>query len=593
MPLRQSRLARLERRLGLPRLLLLGLGLASLAAVAGAQDERSGSTLVCIPLADGAEDSGDLYRCVPATVVGQDIVATATPATLTLGRDEYEGLLQEIASLRTALARSSGSALVPPLPAAGAAGPPADLSEGSPQPTNDLLWRTPQGEPPPPPTVAPPPERRFSLLDANVGAGDGGNATFGFKGRYFSRFGDHRAVQAEGSFLYYDERREIELDLGLVHRIRDFQLGLFGSAKHLGFRDFEDAATLAQAAVTADWIFHRGRLGLFGSAGVHDRDVVDRRLLRRNVQLVTFVEVVDQMGISGSFHVFDDVYVEGNAAYLIAADSRRETGGLLRFVYPVSPRWAFTAEGSWNDTLISSSNDQARFALGMRTGTWLGPQELASLTTAAPVEIPQVRYEVRTRERRLGNDFPVADAGPDQLLTADCSTSLCSVTVTLDGSGSFDPDSDPLSYSWTPRAGFEGGEVIESADRAVARFAAREGGRYVIRLTVSDGEHSGSDEVAVTVASRPEVKIVRFKANPKRIGPGEVAMLEWKGSGRACRDTYPDDRLQPRGQQRRQPRPPLGHGNRQALTAARFYQAKRWLIAPGPPGRSVGHKVCT
>jgi len=171
-------------------------------------------------------------------------------------------------------------------------------------------------------------------------------------------------------------------------------------------------------------------------------------------------------------------------------------------VFPVSERWAVTAEGSWNDTLVSSSSDNRRLAVGLRTGAWQRSPGSSGPAEAMPVEIPQVRYEIHTRQRRTGNDFPVADAGPDQMVPADCPTSSCSVTVMLDGSGSFDPDGDPLTYSWTPRSGFDHGEALVSADQPLASFAARKDGHYVIRLTVSDGERSGFDEVAVSVAKR-------------------------------------------------------------------------------------------
>ncbi len=44
-----------------------------------------------------------------------------------------------------------------------------------------------------------------------------------------------------------------------------------------------------------------------------------------------------------------------------------------------------------------------------------------------------------------GNSRPVADAGEDQELDP--------TVVTLDGSGSYDPDRDLLSYTWTQREG--------------------------------------------------------------------------------------------------------------------------------------------
>ena len=58
-----------------------------------------------------------------------------------------------------------------------------------------------------------------------------------------------------------------------------------------------------------------------------------------------------------------------------------------------------------------------------------------------PVDVPRIRYEVLTRTVRTGNGAPVADAGSDQVgVEAD--------TILLDGSGSFDPDEDPLMFAW-------------------------------------------------------------------------------------------------------------------------------------------------
>jgi uncharacterized cupredoxin-like copper-binding protein/plastocyanin len=134
------------------------------------------------------------------------------------------------------------------------------------------------------------------------------------------------------------------------------------------------------------------------------------------------------------------------------------------------------------------------------------------------VDIPRVRYEVLTR--RVGNSAPVADAGPDQ-------TGIAAGTVTLDGSGSHDPDGDPLTYAWSQIAGPS--VSIASATSAKATFNAAEGQTYSFRLTVKDpGGMISTARTTVTTAKDPQVKILRFTATPKNvIKAGESVTLVW------------------------------------------------------------------
>ena len=90
----------------------------------------------------------------------------------------------------------------------------------------------------------------------------------------------------------------------------------------------------------------------------------------------------------------------------------------------------------------------------------------------------------------VGNERPVANAGPDQVVNP--------TVVTLDGAGSHDPDGDVLSYVWTQKSG---PEVVLSNSRAVKpTFVATKAGNYVFELVVSDGRLTSlSDEVVVTV----------------------------------------------------------------------------------------------
>ena len=79
----------------------------------------------------------------------------------------------------------------------------------------------------------------------------------------------------------------------------------------------------------------------------------------------------------------------------------------------------------------------------------------------------------------VGNRPPIIEVGPNQV-------SPLSSRVTLDGSGSYDPDRiDELSYKWTQ---LEGPEVaLRNADTASPYFTCEEEGTYVFELVVTDG----------------------------------------------------------------------------------------------------------
>jgi len=93
------------------------------------------------------------------------------------------------------------------------------------------------------------------------------------------------------------------------------------------------------------------------------------------------------------------------------------------------------------------------------------------------------------------NDPPVASAGPDQTVEQ---SSYAGAEVTLNGSGSSDPDGDPLTYEWT----WDGS--LASGANPTATFPL---GSTTVTLTVSDGELSDTDTVEINVVDTtpPEV----------------------------------------------------------------------------------------
>ncbi len=91
----------------------------------------------------------------------------------------------------------------------------------------------------------------------------------------------------------------------------------------------------------------------------------------------------------------------------------------------------------------------------------------------------------------FGNLAPVSDAGPDIEV---CAAGSGGSQVALNGTASYDPENDPISYTWTGNFP-EGGGTVEGAGPAVTLPI----GVSMLTLTVNDGLASSQDTVAITV----------------------------------------------------------------------------------------------
>jgi hypothetical protein len=102
------------------------------------------------------------------------------------------------------------------------------------------------------------------------------------------------------------------------------------------------------------------------------------------------------------------------------------------------------------------------------------------------------------------NQPPIANAGPDQTVEQ---TSPEGANVTLDGTGSSDPNNDTLTYIWN----WTGGSASDANPTVTLPP-----GNTNITLTVDDGEFNATDTVTITVAD----------TEPPYVNAGEDRIVE-------------------------------------------------------------------
>ncbi|MEZ5291134.1 MAG: PKD domain-containing protein [Vicinamibacterales bacterium] len=108
--------------------------------------------------------------------------------------------------------------------------------------------------------------------------------------------------------------------------------------------------------------------------------------------------------------------------------------------------------------------------------------------------------------------------------------STVGTTITLDGTGSFDPDGDPLTYAWALIATPAGSAAaLSNPTSPTPSFDIDRNGPYVAQLIVNDGTTS-SAPVTVSVPLTPPLLVANAGPDQVLSGPGALAQLSGSGS---------------------------------------------------------------
>jgi outer membrane protein OmpA-like peptidoglycan-associated protein len=373
--------------------------------------------------------------------------------------------------------------------------------------------------------------KKFSILGLDVGPNWGpsrqGNGNITGRAQFFSPFGGDgtHAVQVNGEYQHNTKTSdEAQFDIGLVNRWGNVQAGAFASFKYLNYNQFQNGGGLAQAAFLIDYLFSDGRVGFFGTQGFKNYAVLNSVELAPGAYQQTYARIDDQYGADALFGLWGNAYMQGNIAYLARhiPGTHSTVGGELKLVQPLSAHVAFTAAGDYDPSYVSIKGN-GRLSFGFQVGNYIHPKDYAKVTTPVPMDVPRIRYEFGTR--RVGTSPPIADAGPNQL-------GIAPGTITLNGSGSYDPLGEALTYQWTQIVGPP--VNITNATSAIANFPAAAGQSYSFRLTVKNTDGlmaSASTTVTTNTPNVTSVVVTQFLANPASVQPGQSSTLTWVVQG--------------------------------------------------------------
>ena len=185
-------------------------------------------------------------------------------------------------------------------------------------------------------------------------------------------------------------------------------------------------------------------------------------------------------GPDQSIHAGQTVLLDGSASF----DDNTASATLLY-------DWSFVATPEGSSTTLSGAATTTPSFVADQPGMYI-----VQLIVTDEEGLTSAPDEVVVSSTNIA---PTADAGDDV-------GGVVGFVTTLDGTGTTDPQSDPLTFSWTIVQTPAGSlAILDDADIDMPSFVPDVAGIYVVRLVVNDGfEDSEEDDVAITVISGAE-----------------------------------------------------------------------------------------
>lgn len=206
----------------------------------------------------------------------------------------------------------------------------------------------------------------------------------------------------------------------------------------------------------------------------------------------------------------EQAVVTGAAVTLDGSGSTSGTSGLITY------HWTFSKPAGSGATLAGATTARPTFTPDV-AGTYAARLVVREGGVSSPPDTVTITCGT-------GNLTPIANAGPDR-------TELLGTPVTLDGTGSRDPNGTPITYAWRVVTQPSGSQAaLLSATSRTPSFTPQVAGLYTLALTVSDGSLTSlADEVTITVTA-DNCPPVANAGPDQTVTTGQVVTLTGAGS---------------------------------------------------------------